>query len=114
MLVTLLNKQLRVYCYDECYIRTSSKIFDIESTSKFVHLTNDAVQSQSNDYGKYEEGNKVSETIFSRFIDEEHQRQGKVGPIWAKLKKQMENRCIDVIKSSYQTLASGCNLESDE
>lgn len=53
MLVTVLNQQLRAYSYEECYIRTSSKLFDIDSNSRLVHLTNDAVQSQSNDYGKY-------------------------------------------------------------
>ena len=70
MLVTYLNKQLRVYCYDECYIRTSSRFFDIESTDKVVHLTNDSIQSQYHEYGKYEEGNKVSEALFSKYINE--------------------------------------------
>jgi hypothetical protein len=70
MLVTFLNDQLRMYCYEECYIRTSSKPFDIDSTNRLVHLTNDAVQAHSADYGKFEEGNKVAETIFSKFIDE--------------------------------------------
>lgn len=69
MLVTFLNKQLRMYCYEECYIRTSSKSFDIDSTNRLVHLTNDAVQSHSADYGKFEEGNKVAEIVFARFID---------------------------------------------
>jgi len=49
-----------MYCYEECYIRTSSKVFDINSSNRLVHLTNDAIQSHSSDYGKYEEGNKVS------------------------------------------------------
>ena len=53
MLVTNLNNQLRVYCYEECYIRTSSKMFDIDSTNKLVHLTNDAIQSHSSEYGKF-------------------------------------------------------------
>lgn len=32
-------------------------------------MTNDAVQSLSHDYGKYEEGNKVSEIVFSKYFD---------------------------------------------
>lgn len=34
-----------------------------------MHLTNDAVQSLSHEYGKYEEGNKVSEMVFSKCFD---------------------------------------------
>lgn len=60
MLVTLLNGQLRLYSYEDCYIRTSSKTFDITSPSRLVHLTNDAIQAQSSCYGRYEEGNKLS------------------------------------------------------
>lgn len=60
MLVTWVNNVLNGYFYEEFYIRTSSKHFDISSQNKYVHLTNDAVQSKSHDYGKYEEGNKVS------------------------------------------------------
>jgi hypothetical protein len=35
-----------------------------------VHLTNDAVQKNGDDYGRYEKGNKVSFEEFSKFIDE--------------------------------------------
>lgn len=111
MLVTLLNKQVRAYCYEECYIRTSSKSFDMESSSRFVHLTNDAIQSQSADYGKYEEGNKLSEALFQKFIQEEHRRRGGQDDIWNSLKHQMQQRCVDIIESSYQTLAMGCQPE---
>jgi tubulin--tyrosine ligase len=32
----------------------------LKNTSKMVHLTNDAIQKRSEDYGKFENGNKVS------------------------------------------------------
>ena len=60
MLVTWVINVLNGSAYEECYIRTSSKHFDIDSQNKYVHLTNDAIQSLSHDYGKYEEGNKVA------------------------------------------------------
>jgi tubulin--tyrosine ligase len=42
-------------------MRTSSKEYSIKNTaSKFIHLTNDAIQKRAEDYGKFESGNKVS------------------------------------------------------
>lgn len=35
-----------------------------------VHLTNDAVQKNGDDYGRFEKGNKISYEEFSKFIDE--------------------------------------------
>lgn len=33
-----------------------------------IHLTNDAVQKYSDDYGKFEKGNKVSFQEFNNFL----------------------------------------------
>ena len=33
-----------------------------------IHLTNDAVQKYSEDYGKFEKGNKISFEEFKKFI----------------------------------------------
>jgi hypothetical protein len=42
-------------------LRTSCKEFNLKQIhNKYVHLTNDAVQKYSQDYGKFENGNKVS------------------------------------------------------
>lgn len=47
--------------YRDCYFWTSSKTFNLDDLSnKFIHLTNDAIQSKSDDYGKFENGNKLS------------------------------------------------------
>ena len=36
-------------------------MFDLDNLNdSFIHLTNDAVQKNSDSYGKYEEGNKLS------------------------------------------------------
>lgn len=37
--------------------------------NKMIHLTNDAVQKKSDDYGKYENGNKLSFADFQRYLD---------------------------------------------
>jgi tubulin--tyrosine ligase len=60
-MLTSVNGSLKGYMYRDCYFRTSSKPFDITNlNSRLVHLTNDAVQQFSDDYGKYESGNKLS------------------------------------------------------
>jgi len=49
------------YWYEEGYIRTSCKEFTLANLSnRMIHLTNDAVQKKSEDYGKFEPGNKLS------------------------------------------------------
>jgi hypothetical protein len=48
------------YFYNDGYIRTSCKEYNTNNlTNKFIHLTNDAIQKKSDDYGKFENGNKV-------------------------------------------------------
>ena len=34
-----------------------------------IHLTNDAIQKGNPNYGKYEEGNKISYSEFQRYLD---------------------------------------------
>jgi len=43
MLLTSVNGFLKGYYYEEGYIRTSSREFDVNNQSRLVHLTNDAV-----------------------------------------------------------------------
>lgn len=52
---------IKGYFYKEGYLRTSCKEFSLNNLqSRMIHLTNDAVQKNSDDYGKYEPGNKLS------------------------------------------------------
>jgi hypothetical protein len=60
----------KAYWYEEGYIRTSSKEFTLKNLkNRFIHLTNDAVQKKSEDYGKYENGNKISFADFQKYLD---------------------------------------------
>jgi len=34
-----------------------------------IHLTNDAVQKKSDDYGRFESGNKLSYAEFQKYMD---------------------------------------------
>ena len=51
---------MKAYWYKDGYIRTACKKFTLKNFDKFVHLTNDAIQKNAEDYGKYELGNKIS------------------------------------------------------
>ncbi len=69
-MLTSTNGVLKGYLYRDCYFRTSSKQFDLSDLqNKFVHLTNDAIQSNAEDYGKFENANKLSIKDFQRFLD---------------------------------------------
>ena len=69
-LITSINGYIKGYFYEVGYIRTSSKEFTLKNlNNKFIHLTNDAIQQQMEDYGKYEPGNKLSFSEFQTFLD---------------------------------------------
>lgn len=59
-LVTCVNGNMQGYFYQDGYLRTACKEYNIKNfASKFIHLTNDAIQNRCADYGKFENGNKV-------------------------------------------------------
>jgi len=60
ILLTNFNRNLKGFWYKDGYIRTSSKDFSLKNmNNRLIHLTNDAVQKKSDDYGKFEASNKV-------------------------------------------------------
>ena len=72
-MLTSINGVVKGYMYRDCYFRTSSKQFDLTNLhSRYIHLTNDAIQLNSEDYGKYESGNKLSINDFQRYLDANH------------------------------------------
>lgn len=72
-MMTSVNGTMKGYFYNDCYFRTSCKEFSIQNLqNKFIHLTNDAIQQHSEDYGKFESGNKLSINDFQRYLDLQH------------------------------------------
>ena len=64
-LMTSINGNMQGYFYQDGYLRTSCKEFTLDNLEeRFVHLTNDAIQIHADDYGKFENGNKLSYTDF--------------------------------------------------
>lgn len=72
----------RVYVYRECYVRTSSTEYvphDPAAPSEeqlFMQLTNNAVQKDGADYGKFEEGNIISSHTLFEYIAQSPEAKG--------------------------------------
>jgi len=59
-------------------MRTSCREFSLDDLSDaYVHLTNDAVQKNCPDYGKYETANKMAPCDFQRYIDTDKELRKK-------------------------------------
>lgn len=68
----LLTQELKLYFFKEGYLRTSCEDFSLKSEDvckTFVHLTNNAVQKHSDNYGQFEDGNQVSFQEFQNYLD---------------------------------------------
>jgi tubulin---tyrosine ligase len=68
-LISSINGHLKGYNYLDGYLRTSGREFNLKNLNKYIHLTNDAVQKQSEDYGKFEFGNKVSFSEYQQYLN---------------------------------------------
>lgn len=69
-LMSSFNGILLGYFYLDGYLRTSSTEYSIKDTRNLlIHLTNDAIQKQSPEYGKFESGNKLSYKDFQKYLD---------------------------------------------
>lgn len=54
MLVTTVHGRIKIFWYDEGYLRTSSEYYDLTNLfDSYIHLTNDAIQKTGDNYGKY-------------------------------------------------------------
>jgi len=69
-MLTSVNGNLKGYTYAEGYLRTSCGVYSTKNLSnRTVHLTNDAIQKSSEDYGKFESGNKLGYSDFQKYIN---------------------------------------------
>ena len=70
-LMTSINGIIQGYFYLDGYLRTTSSEYSIKDIKNpFIHLTNDAIQKHSAEYGKFENGNKLSYRDFQRYLDQ--------------------------------------------
>ena len=71
-MMTSINGVIQGYFYLDGYLRTTSQEYSVDELDPFVHLTNDAIQKHSSDYGKFENGNKLSYREFQKYLDSNH------------------------------------------
>lgn len=53
LLIVTYNAITKGYWYEHGYIRTTSEKYSLSDENMMVHLTNDAIQKNGKDYGKY-------------------------------------------------------------
>jgi hypothetical protein len=79
ILMTCVNGLVKGYWYREGYVRTTSSEYSLLASDGSIHLTNDAVQKDLPDYGKFEKGNKLSYEDLNLYIEKHHAKKGKGG-----------------------------------
>jgi len=99
VLVSSINTHLKAYWYQEGYIRTSSKEFSLSNiANREIHLTNNAIQEKAKDYGKYEDGNKITYDDFQKYLDGVYDRKVSFNK---DIYPQLKSLATDAIKSVY-------------
>lgn len=91
----LISHDMKFYLFREAYVRTSSEEYDLSGDKLdqvYVHLTNNAVQKYSKNYGKFEEGNIVSVKALTKELATQDQYKSNLtaDEIEASLYKQMK------------------------
>jgi tubulin--tyrosine ligase len=96
-LVTCINGTLQAYFYKEGYLRTTSKEYNLKQVhDKFIHLTNDAVQKHSEEYGKFESGNKLSYSDFQKFLSVSYPDKDFQRDIYPYIEKSVKDSIVCV------------------
>lgn len=75
--MTCINGTIKGYWYRDGYVRTTSTEYSLSNNGSNIHLTNDAVQKNLPEYGKYEKGNKLSYDDLATYIDKHHKKKNK-------------------------------------
>lgn len=74
--------------------------------NRFVHLTNDAVQKLSPDYGKYEQSNKLSYSEFEKILYQKRQVSFQ-----SSILKQIRERVTDIFNAVGSKLYSSNDFD---
>jgi hypothetical protein len=65
-------------------------------------LTNDAIQKNSSEYGKYEKGNKLSYEEFQKYLSKTNaQNKGKKVDFFEQILPHMKKLATDSIRATY-------------
>ncbi|KAK9814231.1 hypothetical protein WJX72_002606 [[Myrmecia] bisecta] len=77
----LMTPEGKILMYNNSYVRTSSTPFSLDNLAdRSVHLTNDAVQKHIDNYGAFEEANKMTMEDLQRVLGDKVDVQGDIVP----------------------------------
>lgn len=104
-MISSINGLVKGYWYKDGYVRTTSSEYSLNFSDGSIHLTNDAVQKNLPDYGKYEKGNKISYDELAAYIEKYHKKKAggfyetiyprmKVTMLWCREWPQMRSEPV--------------------
>ncbi|CDW75515.1 tubulin-tyrosine ligase family protein [Stylonychia lemnae] len=64
------TNEFDLHFYNIGYMRTSSDAYTLDNKNKFIHLTNNCYQKNSNNYQKFEQGNQLTFSQFQDYLDQ--------------------------------------------
>jgi len=97
----MVTQDMQLYFFKEGYLRTSSEQFILSNESienKFVHLTNNAVQKHSDNYGQFENGNQLSFNDFHKYCQEHYPHVDVKGKVIPRIKELIQTSMLSVKK----------------
>lgn len=102
MLMTCINGCIKGYWYQEGYIRTTSTEYNIKNCKDlYTHLTNDAIQKNSADYGKFEKGNKISYEDFQKYLTKNYKKGFN---FFEEILPTMKRLATDAMRATYSII----------
>jgi len=114
MLLVRVSEKIKGFWYKEGYIRTSGYEYNLDDCgNSYVHLTNDAIQQHCDNYGKFEDKNKLSYEAFQKYLDVNYNCINGVGngseiekkyDLEKHILPKLRKVCIDSIKASHKCL----------
>lgn len=71
-LITWVQGSMKLYFYQDGYVRTSSVQYDLSFYDREIHLTNEAIQLKSLNFGRHEKGNKLTLPELNSYLKSEN------------------------------------------
>eukprot|EP00943_MAST-04B_sp_MAST-4B-sp1_P000747 g747.t1 len=104
------KQHLKCYLYTEGYLRTSSVKFSLDEKklkNTLMHLTNDGIQNKdSKNYGKHEQGNKVSYEQFQKYLSNLYPNKPEYASAMEKrILPQIKNLIIETMEAVQDKIA---------
>eukprot|EP01016_Furgasonia_blochmanni_P056509 TRINITY_DN9650_c0_g2_i1.p1 TRINITY_DN9650_c0_g2~~TRINITY_DN9650_c0_g2_i1.p1 ORF type:complete len:722 (-),score=158.27 TRINITY_DN9650_c0_g2_i1:154-2238(-) len=101
----LVDHEMNLYWFKEGYIRTSSEAYTLSPESisnQYVHLTNNAVQKNSENYGKFENGNQIALSALEKYLQDKKYQ--------VDFKTKIIGRIKELIKISMNAVRNKLNM----